>query len=262
MGDNITPNKPIEGLIADNQVSFNFERPEFTYNRFPRRVTIIPISGAVCLVVPGLEPKKEPSLVSKLKRTQNWKTITKHAYEIPPDFFSFPWRFSVYEDWRRIQLRALNAFGLKETKKIRLSYKKYQAALLEKLVPGQVFLVPDKEVTFQQKHRFKQIYARYVLVVHSRSDELVFMPFSTKIERMNPDLDILFDATELSGSLDMKARPAVENFPYQIFRRKTALVVSAAQPMVRQRFLQVALVPVGAVRRELLGFAQLKLKKI
>jgi hypothetical protein len=45
MGYNITPQKPIKGLMGDDRVSFNFNRPLSTCNHFLRKVTIIHFSS-------------------------------------------------------------------------------------------------------------------------------------------------------------------------------------------------------------------------
>jgi hypothetical protein len=251
---------PLKGYLPDEQISFNIRRLSAPRNPFLRTITLFP--GEVRpVIVPGLDPGKETDLLAELKRFQNWKKVEVNGYRVPPLLFSFLWRFHGGAGRPPLGFQSMAPFPPKIAKMIESAYKQYRARLANSLAPGQVFLIPDAEVTFNRPGRYRQIYARPVLVASAGSDQVLFIPFSRKIERLRPDLDILFDPSDKSGQLTAAARPAVENFPYLIFPERTALMVSAAQPMARSQFLEAALVSRGAVRREVLALVNDRLKR-
>lgn len=250
---------PLKGYLRDEHISFNISRPPPSCTNFSRTITLFP-GQARPLVVPGVNPVKETDLLAELKRFQNWKQVETNSYFLSPLLFSFLWRFHAGASGSPLHFQSLAPFPGKQAKIIETAYKQYRERLAHSLAPGQIFLIPDAEVTFNRPGRYHQIYARRVLVAAAGADQLLIMPFSTKIERLRKDLDVVFDASDKTGRLAVAACPAVENFPYLMFRKKTVLRVSAAQPMTRSQFLEAALVSLGAVRREVLTLIFEKMK--
>ena len=250
---------PLKGYLSDAHVSFNIRRNLSSPNESLRTITLFP-GQTRPLIVPGLDPGNETELLAELKRFQNWKQVENNGYRVPPLLFSFLWRFHARIGGPPLHFQSLAPFPPKVTKMIAAAYKQNRDRLAHGLAPGQIFLIPDAEVTFNRSGRYRQIYARRVLVAAAGPDQVLFMPFSTKIERLRSDLDVLFDASDATGKLTLTARPAVESFPYLLFPKKTALMVSAAQPMARSQFIEAALVSLGAVRREVLALIHEKLK--
>ena len=257
-----TSETPLKGLLDDKSISFNIKRSSDTQRKFPREVMLVNSSSLRRSVIPGLVEKKERVLSKELTQIQNWKSVITHSFEIPPYRYSFLWRFRTDPTMGLKAFRSLTPVDKKNAKKIKSALKRFQAYLRSNLKPGQIFLVPDSEVKFNRENRFKQGYARRVLMVHARNDQILMIPFSTKIERMNKNTDILFDSGYKGKTLDPQGFPPVENFPDKNFRRKAVLFICAAQPMDREEFLEGALVPIGLVRQALLDFVKKKLKNI
>ena len=120
-------------------------------------------------------------MVKELKALSNWKAAISHAVEIPPHLFSFLWRFR--SDWYPGLnfARSLKAFPSKDAKKLKSAYKKYQVFLRSRLTTGQIYLVPDAMVTFNNPNRQKKEYSRTVLLIDVRTNQLIFVPFSKKV---------------------------------------------------------------------------------
>lgn len=93
-----------------------------------------------------------------------------------------------------------------------------------------------------------------------RNDQIVMIPFSTKLNMINKQTDILFNPGHEGPRLNPSGNPAVENFPYKIFSQQVALCVSAAQPITKEDFLEAALVSMGPLERKLLDFVREKMK--
>jgi len=253
---------PWEGLLDDKHISFNIRRSEDNYSRFSRKVLIYPSQAFSKAVFPGIKEKDEKALVAELKGYQNWEQVKNHALTIPPHLYSFLWRFGMNHQDSLIYIQKVGPVSDDISKSFIKALKKYQSSLAMNLAPGQIYLIPDTAVTFNKPGRFKQGYARRVLIIDVRTDQLLMIPFSTKIDRMIKQTDILFDSSNPNGSLSPEAIPAVENFPYTIFNHKVALRVSSVQPILRDRFIQIAIVPIGAVRRELLQVVRDKMKQL
>lgn len=86
------------------------------------------------------------------------------------------------------EFRALEPVDSRMSKKIKTAAKKFKVHLRACLKPGHIYLVPDAEVAFNRQDRFKQPYARRVLIMDVQNDQVVIVPFSTKIERMDKRL--------------------------------------------------------------------------
>lgn len=249
------------GLYPDQRISFHIERTPENISRFPRNVVTIQDKDNRLAIVPGVA-RQEIDLIRELRSIQNWRFVEKHSFEVAAVFYSFLWRFirSTAHSIQHVQER--KALDPKVSKRILAAYKIYQSALRSALRPGQVFRIPDEAVTFNKPDRLKKPYARRLLVVQIKPDQLIIMPFSKQVHRLNPKTDILFDKDNRLGRLDMNARPAVENFPYQIFRRKVYLSIMAEQTMTVDQFLLTALEPLGPVRPQLLNFVLQKLQTL
>ena len=247
------------GMMQDDAISFNVRRSDKNYLHFPREVILIPCEddGTPCLsVIPGIQ-HGEKSLIQEIQQIvfkQNWTIMERHSFKISSNKFSFLWRFRTSNSWDFNAVTWKDSLDSKQESKIRSAHKKYQEYLEHNLTAGTVYLIPDREIHFNKQNRFKQQYARYVLIISVKTDKVFFAPFTTRINRINNAKDILIDTQYKGNCLDKDALPAVENFPYSIFKQKTALMVTAIQNKNKCEFLNTALMPVGSVRKELLNF--------
>ncbi|OQY50306.1 MAG: hypothetical protein B6240_01940 [Desulfobacteraceae bacterium 4572_87] len=253
---------PFQGLLDDNAISFNIRRSSENRHKFPRKVLLLHSSSFQKSVIPGVSEKKERPLCEELKQYQNWRKVTDHSIVITPCRFSFLWRFRTSPETGLKPFKSLEPVDSKGAKQIKGALKRFRAHLTNSLKPGRIYLIPDGEVTFNHQNRIAQGYARRVLVANVTHGQILLIPFSTKISRINKHTDILFDPEYKGKALDPEGFPAVDSFPDKQFSRKTALVVCAAQPMDREAFLEGALLPMGVVRHELLNFVKEKLKNL
>jgi len=250
------------GFLDDNNISFNINRKTKIDSKMYRQIIAIPNSGDFGLdsitAIPGVSENKERQLIQELKEMPNWDLMERFSFSISDDFFSFLWRFKICESSILQEIRDLEVLNKEETLKIKSKYRKYQDYLTHCLSRGQVYIVPDKELTFKNNgNRKTKIYGRPVLINYINGFQLSFIPFSTKIKFMRKS-DILFDREYQGQSLSKEEDPPIENFPYKMFTKKNCLVVNAEQPMIREDFLNIALVPIGSVRKELMSFLSKK----
>jgi len=253
---------PLVGLFPDEDISFNIDRPPNTLNVTHRTVVILPPSSARGTVIPSVRRKVDAGLLRLLKSIQNWHKVKRFSFEYDSKLFSLYWKFRLdkVELWAKLNFATpLKAKAAKEVKKVT---KKHISSLETRLRPGNVFLVPDSELTFGNPERLTKPYSRYVLLYAIRSQQVMIIPFSTQIHMMDPDIDILFDQDYSGPALKPGTRPAVENYPYKMFSRPNVLCVTAIQPFTVQDFLDSALTPVGAVRPRLLRFIAYRLKNL
>ena len=262
MPSNINQEQLLLGLLDEKFASFNIRRSPKSYSLSPRKVILLSAPHLKKTIIPGLKEKAEPILKKELKKYQNWKTAKNFSFEINHYLYSFLCRFRMDQNFVLNEIHALNALKNKEAKKVKVAFKKYQASLRSNLVAGQVYLFPDADVIFQKPNRFRQVYARRMLVINVSSGQLVIIPFSSRVDRINKKTDILFDPDFKGARLDPDAMPAVENFPYKIFFRKVALFICAAQPITEKDFLEAALITKGAIRKDVLNFVREKMKNI
>ena len=248
--------------IEDKYISFNFKRPKETFSALPRTVITLPFSPTRKTVVPGIQTRKERLLTHEIRKKQSWKKVKKDSFEMRQKLFSFLWKYSHPRHSPTTgQLKDPSLLTPKETRKVRSALKSHWDSIELRLRPGNVFLIPDSEITFNDPNRYKQVYARPVLVFALHGNQVVIMPFSTRIDMMNKETDILFD-TEYNGApLSVDQSPAVENYPYGMFKKKNVLCVNAFQSVMRPEFLMTALTSMGAVRIEVLECAKKRMKK-
>ncbi|MBF0233095.1 MAG: hypothetical protein HQK65_08660 [Desulfamplus sp.] len=247
------------GMMNDDVISFNVRRSGNNLLRFPREVIVVLCEDDdnFCIsIIPGIQ-KGEKALVKEIQTVvsmQNWKIMERHSFKISFNMFSFLWRFRTTNSWEYTFLTWRECVDSKQESKIRSAHKKYQDYLEHNLTPGTIYLLPDREIVFDKDKLFKQPYSHHVLVLSVKNDNVFFAPFSTRINRMNPAKDILIDSQYKGKGLDENVDIAVENFPYTLFKQKTALIVTAIQKKTKREFLNTALTSVGSVRKELLNF--------
>ncbi|MBW1982852.1 MAG: hypothetical protein JRJ12_16740 [Deltaproteobacteria bacterium] len=252
----------VRALIDDHLVSFNIRRPEETISPHPRDILGLYCWRQRLTIVPGVLSSRERMLLAELKKVQNWKRVKKHSFDLHERIYSWLWRFGLERNRHFNPLANLSAVTRKDARKILQALKSYCAYLQDKLHRGMIFLIPDLELCFHDPRRLKQPYSRPVMVFDVRENQISIIPFSTRVERLDPAVDILFDPSFRGRALDPDGRPAVENFPYKILARKTVLVVSAMQSLTRERFLSAALLPRGVLRPAVLELARKRMKNM
>ena len=249
-------------LFPDKCISFNIKRPANTILR-PHRNVVALASGTVRrTVVPGVSSKKDRELIKHLKAVQNWRKIKDYSFGLNKDLYSMLWKFRLLEPHEAGKLRGIEPLERRQAKEVRRTVKNHTESLRSRLLPGNVFLIPDREMSFNDPDRPTMPYARPVLIYAVYPGQVLLMPFSTKISWANPEIDVIFDKGRSGPVLEEKARPAVENYPYRMFSRPNVLCVRAIQPFTIKDFLEGALTHIGAVRKELLSFVGKRLKNI
>jgi len=256
----LTSNDPLQGLLREKHISFNMRRASDSYSEFPRKVTLFNPTHLKNTIIPGVKEHRESLLLEELKKYQNWREVKRHSFPLPPHLFSLLWRFRKDREFVSNEVSSIEPLKKVEAKNARNAFKKYQASLRSNLLPGQVYLFPDAEVTFQRPGRYRHGYSRRVLIMNVRSDQIVMIPFTTRLDRINRKTDILFDSRYKGPRLSSIENPAVETFPYKIFSQKVVLCVCAAQPMTKHDFLGSALISIGPLERKLLDFVREKMK--
>lgn len=249
-------------LLDDKYISFNMDRPLGTISPFPRDVVLLSSPSTGKAIIPGVVCAKEKTLLKELKKARNWKRVKAHSFVEEQKSFSLLWRFSGKIGEAADHVKRPAPLAANSAQRVRSALKKYRSSLQSDLRPGKVFLIPDAEITFKNPARHRQVYARPVLVFTVHWNQVLIIPFSTRIEKMNKTIDILFDSEYAGESLVRDGIPAVENYPYKMFTKKTALFVTAAQPVTREGFLAAALTPLGAVTNNLLHFVKERMKNI
>jgi len=249
------------GCFDDKLISFNIQRSNNNYSRFPRQVVIMPCKEQNRLsrmedifIIPGLTENLEATLLNELRQITKWDLTQRYSFKISSHLFSFLWRFKISDIAEANKIMWMASVKGKDNQQIKSVYKKYQNHLKHTLTAGQIYLIPDRDVTFNQSGRKKKIYARYVLLIKVNKDQVFFMPLTTKVNRIDTKTDIIFDSHYQGEPLSRNKLPIIENFPYKIFNKKNALIVRALQQKEKQSFLNIALCSIGSVRKELINF--------
>ena len=253
--------QPLQGLLKDQFISFNIGRSPGSYAQFPRKVILLPASRLRKTIIPGIKEKTERNIIKELKSYQNWQHIRKNSFQIPPYIFSFMWRFSKAHHFIFNNVRAIELLGKNEARRVIVAFRKYQTSLRHNLSPGHVYLIPDSEVLFENLDRHSQPYARRILIINSQKRQLLVIPFTSQLRRMNRETDVLFDHAHKGPRLDPSGVPPVESFPYKIFTRKAVLRVEVTQPFTEEDFVGSALTSLGVLKTDLLDFVQEKMKE-
>ncbi len=248
------------GLLDDKYVSFNFKRPACTCSPFPRRVVTLSLHPRRQTIIPGINHTTDRRLLKHIKRIQNWKNIKKYSFELNPMFFSLLWKFTWHKRGLRVPLTDLSILSARDSRKILAALKRHSAHINDRMRPGNIFLMPDREITFNRPERHRKGYARPVLVYRVDQAQVMIIPFTTKWFWMNKNVDILFDKQYRGSPLLADGSPAVENYPAMVFSKKTLLCVNAIQSMTTREFLAGAITCLGAVRKEVLECVEKRMK--
>lgn len=248
------------GDMADSFVSFHVRRSQENVSKEQRPVVFFRYHKLKLTFVPGIRPTKETKLYRELTSIQNKKSIEKNGFLIEKLLFSFVWRFGGNEGFVKQAIQQLEILDPQITKKVLKDYKKYLQSLDSSLVQGNIYLIPDTEILFSNPKRFRQPYARRVLILQVHNNQLWIIPFSTRLDKADPARDIVFDPSSRTTDLGPDARPAIDNFPYQRMNKKNVLCIQAAQPLTRDQFLSAALVSIGALKKETLQAVQERIK--
>jgi len=253
---------PLLGLFPDECISFNIKRPPHTVSAFHRTVVTVPPHSDKGVVIPSVIRKVDADLLKHLKKVQRWQKVKGYSFECNHKLFSLLWKFRVDKNALWAKLKGARPLKPKVSRVVKKIAKKHRSSLESRLRPGNVFLLPDRELTFNNAQRSAKPYARYVLLYAISSGQVMIIPFSTQIKMMDPNMDILFDQGHVGPALNPDTRPMIENYPYRMFSKRSALCVSAIQPFTVQDFLAAALAHIGAVRLKVLDFIAYKLKNI
>lgn len=253
----------IAGFFPDDMVSFNIRRKGNPQAERP--VTLLPSSGQQRPIVPGLKKSTtERSLKRTLQEMYTWEEAKNHGFESNNHLYSFLWRFRRSCPFIRENIRHPLKIEGRSDSEIKRAFRDYRRHLLDNLAPGNVFLLPDVEIDFQNPSRNPKPYARRVLILSVYPDRLLIVPFSTNFAFLDRETDILFDPdlSHPGRRLDPNGRPAIENFSYLRFPQRTFLCVACAQSVEIQDFLDAALECLCAVQRDILDAVRGRLKKL
>ena len=188
------------------------------------------------------------------------KSIDQFSFLLDDHLFSFPWRFRNFEGFSYLH-GSIKPLPFRLSRDILKKEKSFRNHLRSCLCEGQVYLIPDREVSFNQPGRQAKLYLRRVLVLLQPAETLLLIPISTQIDRLSEEIDILINPFS-KGKSDLDSTPAIERFPYQIFSKKSYLCIQAAKTIGKDEFLDIAIQPMGVVRRELTKTVREQMKKI
>ncbi len=254
-------NTVFKARMKDSKISFNINRTVYTDAGYKRQVALIP-GFPKETIVPGVR-KKEHALIKELQSFQNMNTVQRYSFEVDKQNHSLLWRFrsnALAMDESIEDVSALNDNMSKSILKLNRSYKDFLKSYLR---DGNVFIVPDREISFGRASRIHRGYSRSVLILKQGAGFLLMVPFSAINRVSQPKVDILLDRlSNAATNLSVTACPAIEAWPYKIFSPQVVLCVHAAQIIMERDFLQAALRPKGSVRRELVNAVRERLKKI
>lgn len=262
MPHDFTSHDLLHALLDDFFVSFNINRSEENRTARPRRVVALPAPLRGGTVIPGVRTGAEKDLLHELERRRGRRRLRQHSFTLDRRLFSLLWRFRSRDGRVFRHLRGAVPLGPRQAAKVRKALKRHRDSLAGGLRPGSVFLIPDNEVLFNDPGRVPRPYARPVLVFHAGAGQVMFIPFSSQVNRMDPKTDILFDPAFREKCLDPAGLPATEKFTLKFASGKSALVVHAAQSMSREAFLASALARYGTVRRAVVNFIRQRMKNL
>lgn len=250
------------GELDDHFISFNFKRSTSFISRKPRPVIVLASHLNQRIIIPGIN-QGETGLIDEIKSNHQWDSAKQYSFKQKQHLFSFLWRFRDDDSRAPVNIQIREICSVKESKLISKTYHEYLDSLNSKLCEGQVFLMPDREVNFNQQRSEHKPYSRRVLVFKKNNTHITMVPLTSKVRRhiCHRCQDILFDAHSSCQHIDPDGQPAIESFPYSIFNKQLMLCVFGAQPMTVEDFLMAALKPLGSVRKELLAAVSHRMKK-
>ncbi|MGD9976012.1 MAG: hypothetical protein AB7S77_23380 [Desulfatirhabdiaceae bacterium] len=248
------------GEVDDHLISFNYNRTPLSQSPQPRPVIILTDHLNQRTIIPGIR-RDESRLIQEIKERHQWEAALQYSVKLKQHTFSFIWRFR--DDASCGSVRLLQCCTEKDSRPILKAYGKYMDYLNSCLQEGQVYLMPDREVNFNQQRYAVRPYSRNILIFRKSRTHITFIPFTSKIQRHSSHKcqDILFDAHSTTRNIDPDGQPAVESFPYSIFHKPIMLCVFSAQEVTIEDFFIAALKPLGSVRREVLSAVLYRMKK-
>jgi hypothetical protein len=254
------------GKVYDQMVSFNYRRVEEDYrNNYNRQVVVrLPELYRQPIMIPGIDDHSEKKLLQKVTSVHNRKESEKTSFKLNDHYHSLLWRFSLEPrviSKMNLSTKSFSPLLGKQRKQVRKKVDVHNRRLEESLRPGQVFLIPDREVDFDNQNRWRQPYSRKVLIFSCDENQVTIMPFTSKVRNVEPTRDILFDSQSSTENLDYEAEPAVITFPFNMFRIPVLLKVGMAQPMPRQKLIETGLLPLGMVTRNVVELARQRLTR-
>lgn len=257
----LNPSDCVQGFLPDDMISFNIRRRANPHAE--RAVTLLPFTCKQRPIVPGLKnDRTDRPLKQILQEVYDWEDAKRHGFENHDHLYSFLWRFRRSNPFIMEEIRNPRTVKGRSNREIKRAFRDYRRHLRNSLVPGNVFLSPDAEIDFQSPCRNPKPYARRTLILDVYPDRLLMVPFSTNFSFLNRDTDIIFDPLQHGRRLDPNERPAIENFPYLRFSKRTVLCVACTQTIDIQDFLDAVLQCLGAVQRDTLDAARERLKKL
>lgn len=250
------------GELDDHLISFNFKRSTSFISQQFRPVIVLTSHHNQRIIIPGIT-QGETGLIDEIKSNHQWDSARQYLFKLKQHQFSFLWRFCDDDSRTPVNIQIRGICTEKESKLISKAFHEYLDSLNSRLCEGQVFLMPDREVNFNQQRSAYKPYSRRVLIFKKNSSHITMVPFTSRIGRhmSHKCRDILFDANSSCPQIDPDGQPAIESFPYSIFKKQLMLCVFGAQPMTVEDFLMAALKPLGSVRKELLAAVSHRMKK-
>lgn len=254
-------NMSYQGHLDDSYISFNIKRLVHNYLNVPRYVALFRYHPKKLTIIPGIHKKRETRLYNELTASQNKRELEKFSFDYASRIFSFLWRFcSKINHLSEKNIYYLKPLDPHTSKTVLKNYKNYLDSLNSSLTPGNIYLIPDTEILFQHFDRYKQPYARRVLIIDVKKEQLWIVPFSSRTDKINKSRDIIFDPNAENSELNTTARPAIDNFPYTKMTKRSVLCLQAAQPFTRDNFFASALTCIGGLRKETLSIVRERLK--
>ena len=244
-------------------VSFNYRRDTEDYrHNYNRQVVVrLPKLYRQPILIPGIDKRSEKKLLQKITSVHNRKESEKVSFKLNDHYHSLLWRFGLeprVTSNMNLNTKSFSPLLGKQSKQVRKKVEVHNRRLEESLRPGQVFLIPDREVDFDNQNRWRQPYSRKVLIFSCEENQVTFMPFTSKVKKVKPG-DILFDSHGPAENMNWETEPAVVTFPFKMFRIPVMLKVRNAQPMPRQKLIETGLLPLGMVTLEVVELARRRL---
>ena len=208
-------------------------------------------------MIPGIM-STEKSLIENVESYFSPERIKNHSFCSNHYLFSMVFRFR-RDDHIHDKLINPHPMSTKEEKLVKKIWKSCIDYLKAGLSPGTVYLIPDAEVTFGRTGRTVKPYSRYVLIYKVDNHTVSFIPYSTRVDKINADWDILFDKNRTDARLQINSKPVIDNFPYKMFKKSVVLRVMASQTITHDDFLDIVLSRLGTVNKDVIEFVSQRL---
>ncbi len=255
--------------VEDREVSFNIDRKQWDSEGFSDgwRPVVLRCTRRLRkpVIIPAVDICREKPLLAEIRGYQWVNESAKLSFSIADVFpssylFCLLWRFVRSEGTSPLLL--FEPLSGKERRTVHRLVENHNQRIGSSLRPGQILMLPDRMVSFGRALSRRKNYARRVLIVASDENQVTFMPFSSRLERVDRRLDIVFDTRSPEGDLRVEAEPAVSNLAFRLFlSRPSLLKVGFAQSVPRREIVECALLPRGMVTPELATLALQRLKR-